>query len=148
MICAVSFIQLMLCINSEIARQKPRAITQAFRINIQKSLYFFICVATAIRGFYFSSPSNGQLAWTESLVSAYYPILMSGSSLLVCFWAEVGQNLFFFQMFHSIISANLFENFISIGFSSRYKLGKISVFEQILFRICFLQFYYVFVLLS
>ncbi|KAI7686939.1 hypothetical protein SSS_10201 [Sarcoptes scabiei] len=89
MICAVSFIQLMLCINSEIARQKPRAITQAFRINIQKSLYFFICVATAIRGFYFSSPSNGQLAWTESLVSAYYPILMSGSSLLVCFWAEV-----------------------------------------------------------
>ena len=89
MICVVSFIQLMLCINSEIARQKPRSISRAFRVNIQKSLYFFICIATAIRGFYFSSPSNGQLAWTESLMSAYYPILMSGSSLLVCFWAEV-----------------------------------------------------------
>lgn len=89
MICVVCFIQLMLCINSEIARQKPRSISRAFRINIQKALYFFICIATAIRGFYFSSPTNGQLAWTESLISAYYPILMSGSSLLVCFWAEV-----------------------------------------------------------
>lgn len=96
MICVVCFIQLMLCINSEIARQKPRSISKAFRINIQKALYFFICIATAIRGFYFSSPTNGQLAWTESLISAYYPILMSGSSLLVCFWAEVCNFLKFY----------------------------------------------------
>lgn len=80
----------MLCINSEIARQKPRSITRAFRINIQKTLYLLICIGTAIRGFYFSSPANGHIRWAESLMSAYYPILMSSSSLLVCFWAEVG----------------------------------------------------------
>lgn len=89
MICVVSFIQLMLCINSEIARQKPRNIRRAFRISTQKALYFFICLGTAIRGFYFSSPANSHIRWAESLMSAYYPILMSGCGLVVCFWAEV-----------------------------------------------------------
>lgn len=46
-------------------------------------------MGTAIRGYYFSSPTNVNIRWAESLMSAYYPILMSGSSLLVCFWAEV-----------------------------------------------------------
>lgn len=27
--------------------------------------------------------------WSRSLLSAYYPLLLSGSSLIVCFWAEV-----------------------------------------------------------
>ena len=79
----------MLCINSEIARQKPRNIRRAFRISTQKALYFFICLGTAIRGFYFSSPANSHIRWAESLMSAYYPILMSGCGLVVCFWAEV-----------------------------------------------------------
>ncbi|KAJ6220680.1 hypothetical protein RDWZM_006492 [Blomia tropicalis] len=89
MICVVSFIQLMLCINSEIARQKPRNILRAFQISTQKALYFFICLGTAIRGFYFSSPANSHIGWAESLMSAYYPIVMSGCGLVVCFWAEV-----------------------------------------------------------
>jgi von Hippel-Lindau disease tumor supressor len=89
MICAVSFVQLILCINSEFSRQKPRSLIRALKITTQKALYFFICIATAIRGFYFSSPNNGTLLWAESLMSAYYPVLLSGSSLVVCFWAEV-----------------------------------------------------------
>jgi hypothetical protein len=62
-------------------------------------LYFFICVASGLRGFYFSasySPASNSLmsnmanfSWTKSLMSAYYPVLLSGSSLVVCFWAEV-----------------------------------------------------------
>ncbi|XP_054156459.1 uncharacterized protein LOC128954879 [Oppia nitens] len=90
MICAVSFIQLILCINSEFSRLKPRSFIRALRITTQKALYFFICLATAIRGFYFSSPTNASLGfWAESLMSAYYPVVLSGSSLVVCFWAEV-----------------------------------------------------------
>lgn len=79
----------MLCINSEIASQKPRNILRAFQISTQKALYFFICLGTAIRGFYFSSPANSHIGWAESLMSAYYPIVMSGCGLVVCFWAEV-----------------------------------------------------------
>ncbi|CAG2182123.1 unnamed protein product, partial [Oppiella nova] len=43
MICAVSFIQLILCINSEFSRLKPRSFIRALRITTQKALYFFIC---------------------------------------------------------------------------------------------------------
>lgn len=31
--------------------------------------------------------------WSSSLMSAYYPLLLSGSSLVVCFWAEVSRAL-------------------------------------------------------
>ena len=88
-ICATSFIQLVLCINSEFKRIKPRSIIRSFKITTQKALYFFICVATAIRGFYFSSPTNPSLRWANGLMNAYYPLVLSGSSLVVCFWAEV-----------------------------------------------------------
>lgn len=30
-----------------------------------------------------------KAGWTRSLVSAYYPLVLSGASLIVCFWAEV-----------------------------------------------------------
>ncbi|XP_075238592.1 uncharacterized protein LOC142334452 isoform X2 [Lycorma delicatula] len=30
-----------------------------------------------------------EYRWSSSLMSAYYPLLLSGSSLIVCFWAEV-----------------------------------------------------------
>ncbi|XP_072948266.1 uncharacterized protein [Epargyreus clarus] len=40
-------------------------------------------------GSYFVSPSAFREGWTTSLLSAYYPLLLSGSSLIVCFWAEV-----------------------------------------------------------
>ncbi|XP_028179211.1 uncharacterized protein LOC114366518 isoform X6 [Ostrinia furnacalis] len=52
-------------------------------------LYFVAFLASLIRGAYFVSPSAFQEGWATSLLSAYYPLLMSGSSLIVCFWAEV-----------------------------------------------------------
>ena len=119
---------------------KPRSLLRAFRITTQKALYFFICLATGLRGFYFAYiPETGHMLthhhshpsgtssnltlstitlhsstessltdhssspyshdvnvkeyssnnWTAPLLSAYYPLLMSGSSLVVCFWAEL-----------------------------------------------------------
>ncbi|XP_049879961.1 uncharacterized protein LOC126376539 isoform X2 [Pectinophora gossypiella] len=52
-------------------------------------LYLVAFLASLIRGAYFVSPSAFQEGWATSLLSAYYPLLMSGSSLIVCFWAEV-----------------------------------------------------------
>lgn len=79
----------ILCINSEFNRDKPRSLVKALRITTQKALYFFICIATAIRGFYFQSSFNESLKWASDLKSAYYPLLLSGSSLVVCFWVSV-----------------------------------------------------------
>lgn len=88
-ICAVSIIQLLVCIKSEFRRMKTSSLVKACRVTTQKALYVLICIATAIRGFYFSSPNNSAVQWTSSLLSAYYPLLLTGSSLIVCFWAEV-----------------------------------------------------------
>ncbi|XP_013783719.1 uncharacterized protein LOC106467879 [Limulus polyphemus] len=88
-ISVVSFVQLLLCVKSEYGRMKSPSVLKACRITTQKALYILICIATSIRGFYFSSPENAALQWTSSLLSAYYPVLITGSSLIVCFWAEV-----------------------------------------------------------
>ncbi|XP_076352028.1 uncharacterized protein LOC143247595 [Tachypleus tridentatus] len=87
-ISVISFVQLLLCIKSEYGRMKSPSLLKACRITTQKALYVLICIATSIRGFYFSSPEHAALQWTSSLLSAYYPVLLSGSSLVVCFWAE------------------------------------------------------------
>ncbi|KAL1485824.1 hypothetical protein MTO96_031734 [Rhipicephalus appendiculatus] len=89
LICAVSFVQLLVCIRSEFSRIKPPSLLKAFKVTTQKALYALICIATFARGFYFSSPENASLEWASSLMSAYYPLLLTGSSLIVCFWAEV-----------------------------------------------------------
>ncbi|KAG1696111.1 hypothetical protein GQR58_006378 [Nymphon striatum] len=99
-ICAVSMIQLLLCVKSEFNRMKQPSLWKACRITTQKMLYFLIFLASAIRGYYFSSPlaedwfwtkdiDNLSLNWASSLLSAYYPLLLTGASLIVCFWAEV-----------------------------------------------------------
>jgi len=32
--------------------------------------------------------------WSSNLMSAYYPLLLSGSSLIVCFWAEASSQFY------------------------------------------------------
>lgn len=88
-ISVVSFIQLLLCIKAEFGRMKTPSVLRACRVTTQKALYLLVGIATAIRGFYFSSPEIAALQWASSLMSAYYPVLLTGSSLIVCFWAEV-----------------------------------------------------------
>ncbi|KAF5274094.1 hypothetical protein FQR65_LT04492 [Abscondita terminalis] len=89
LIALVSAIQLLMCIVSEYQRLKTPKLLKACKITTQKLLYFLTFLATLIRGAYFTSPNNFKLGWSSSLLSAYYPLLMSGSSLIVCFWAEV-----------------------------------------------------------
>lgn len=85
-VCAV---QLLVCVLAEYQRLKAPSLMRACRVTTQKYLYFCTFLATVIRGAYFLYPENFQEGWTSSLLSAYYPLLMSSSSLIVCFWAEV-----------------------------------------------------------
>ncbi|KAI8432563.1 hypothetical protein MSG28_013555, partial [Choristoneura fumiferana] len=73
----------------EIRRLKAPTFLRACKVTTQKMLYLVAFLASLIRGAYFVSPSAFQEGWATSLLSAYYPLLMSGSSLIVCFWAEV-----------------------------------------------------------
>lgn len=85
-VCAV---QLTICIITEYRRLKAPTFLRACKVTTQKMLYLVTFLASLIRGAYFVSPSAFQEVWATSLLSAYYPLLLSGSSLIVCFWAEV-----------------------------------------------------------
>lgn len=85
----VCLIQLVMCIVAEWQRMKAPSLLHACRITTQKLLYFVVFLASIIRGAYFTSPTAFADGWSSSLMTAYYPLLLSGSSLVVCFWAEV-----------------------------------------------------------
>lgn len=84
-----SLIQLAMCIHAEYLRMKKHpSILRACRITTQKFLYFAVFLAALLRGTYFAAPTVGS-EWSTSLLSAYYPVVLTSASLVVCFWAEV-----------------------------------------------------------
>lgn len=85
----VSVIQLLICIIAEYQRLKQPSLPRACRLTTQKLLYFFVFVASLVRGAYFTTPEISQPVWATTLMSAYYPLLMTCASLVVCLWAEV-----------------------------------------------------------
>jgi hypothetical protein len=85
----ISLVQLLICCFAEYKRLKQPSFLKAFRITTQKFLYFTVLLASLLRAAYFSRPESKQPAWTYYLMSAYYPLLMTCASLIVCFWAEV-----------------------------------------------------------
>lgn len=89
MLAFVCLIQLIMCIVAEWQKMKAPTFLRACRITTQKVLYFIVFLASLIRGAYFTSPTAFKEGWSRSLLSAYYPLVLSGSSLIVCFWAEV-----------------------------------------------------------
>lgn len=84
-----SLIQLVMCIHAEYLRMKKNpSMLKACRVTTQKFLYFLTFLASSLRGAYFAAPTIAP-EWSISLLSAYYPVVLSGASLIVCFWAEV-----------------------------------------------------------
>nr|CAH7717391.1 unnamed protein product [Callosobruchus chinensis] len=86
LVCAV---QLVMCIVSEYTRLKAPTWLKACKVTTQKLIYFVMCIASLLRGAYFIFPESFENGWSSSLLSAYYPLLLSSASLIVCFWAEV-----------------------------------------------------------
>ncbi|XP_078044438.1 uncharacterized protein LOC144473926 [Augochlora pura] len=89
MLAFICLIQLIMCIVAEWQKMKAPSFLRACRVTTQKVLYFIVFLASLIRGAYFTSPNAFKEGWSRSLLSAYYPLVLSGSSLIVCFWAEV-----------------------------------------------------------
>ena len=84
-----SLIQLVMCIHAEFLRMKKNpSVLRACRVTTQKFLYLLVFLASILRGAYFAAPTIGS-EWSISLMSAYYPVVLTGASLIVCFWAEV-----------------------------------------------------------
>ncbi|CAB4054870.1 unnamed protein product [Lepeophtheirus salmonis] len=78
-----SVIQLVMCIHAEFLRMKKNpSILRACRITTQKCIYFLVFLASILRGAYFAAPTIGS-EWSTSLMSAYYPVVLTGSSLIV-----------------------------------------------------------------
>ena len=117
MLAFICLTQLIFCIVAEWKKMKRSSILHACRITTQKVLYFITFLASLIRGTYFISPVSKlfskiifnknlqylhiyeqyfnyflqtafKISLSKSLLSAYYPLILSGSSLIVCFWAE------------------------------------------------------------
>lgn len=115
----VSLIQLLICIVSEYQRLKQPSFLRACRLTTQKLLYFVVFIAALLRGAYFTTPVSFissfahililvltkkstfllqevlQPVWASNLMSAYYPLLMTCASLVVCLWAEVSTTLIY-----------------------------------------------------
>lgn len=87
-LCFVALIQLILCVINDYQKQKTKSFKTACKMTGQKLLYILTIFATAIRGVYFFTKWHIPDLASIHLWSAYYPILLSGSSLVVCFWAE------------------------------------------------------------
>uniref|UniRef100_A0A0K8TT33 Putative the ring-variant domain is a c4hc3 zinc-finger like motif found in a number of cellular n=1 Tax=Tabanus bromius TaxID=304241 RepID=A0A0K8TT33_TABBR len=85
----ISVIQLLICIVAEYQRLKQPTILRACRVTTQKLLYFVVFIAALLRAAYFTKPEVLQPGWANTLMSAYYPLLMTCASLVVCLWAEI-----------------------------------------------------------
>ncbi|KAK7095451.1 uncharacterized protein [Littorina saxatilis] len=84
----VALVQLVLCIVWEYTKEDKRSLRKACQVTVQKLLYVLVVCATAIRGAYFFTKWQVSEEVANSLWSAYYPVIITGFSLIVCFWAE------------------------------------------------------------
>ncbi len=102
LVALTSLIQLVMCVHAEYIRlggtssKKQQQggggglLWRACRVTTQKLLYLLIFLASLLRGAYFATaPTVDSKQLSASLMSAYYPLVLSGASLIVCFWAEV-----------------------------------------------------------
>nr|CAD7407806.1 unnamed protein product [Timema cristinae] len=145
----VCLIQLVMCVVAEYQRMKAPSVLRACHITTQKLLYFLVFLAASIRGAYFTSPAAFQEGWSSSLMSAYYPLLLSGSSLIVCFWAEVfhlrdirwekpqflSKSFLGFVVFNIITYSLLLAEFITTQFT--YKSAEEKSFYTHVFNGCY-----------
>ncbi|XP_078379127.1 uncharacterized protein LOC144662230 [Oculina patagonica] len=87
-VCAVSAAQLVLCVRSEFQKLKRPSLAKACRLTVQKTLYICMIIACGSRGTYYSIQRYLPDSLGVNLFNAYYPFIISGFSIIICFWAE------------------------------------------------------------
>ncbi|XP_070581697.1 uncharacterized protein [Ptychodera flava] len=132
LLCVISLVQLVLCVKSEFSKMDKPSLLKACRVTTQKLLYVVIIIATFSRGLYFSLQEYIDDHWATSLQTAYYPVLITALSLIVCFWAEafhlekdsnspgfLSKSFIFFIIFNVCLYVVLGLQFILLHFSDR-----------------------------
>jgi len=90
LICLGAILQLVLCMWSDFTRSKRNSLHHAFRPSIQKLIYLAVICATGSRAVYFTLGllDLSKVTFQENLFSTFYPFVLSGMFLIICFWAE------------------------------------------------------------
>ncbi|XP_078489126.1 uncharacterized protein LOC100176980 [Ciona intestinalis] len=84
----VSIAQLVLCIYTEYKRLKNPTFRSVFRVTTQKLLHGLVIAACMTRVLFFSLQGVIPEEWIPPMESAYHPFLITGLSLVVCYWSE------------------------------------------------------------
>lgn len=84
----ISFIQLVMCIHAEYRKLKYASILAACRITTQKLLHLLTLVAALSRVLYFALMGLIPDIWLQTMERVYDPLLITGMSLVVCYWSE------------------------------------------------------------
>jgi len=126
----ISSIQLAFCIYAE---YKSRCnLTSAFRVTTQKLLYGVVVAVSGLRVIFFCLQGIVKERWLKPLDSIYFPLLITGLSLVACYWSEIfflrdtsllasrrGQFLskstVAFAVFNLILYISVIANFITSG---------------------------------
>ncbi|XP_047134287.1 uncharacterized protein LOC100204767 isoform X2 [Hydra vulgaris] len=89
-VCLMAIIQLVMCIYSDFVQLKRRNFLYAFRFTIQKLIYVATIFASGSRAIYFTLDLHNLIpsSYKENLFLTYYAFVMTGLSLIICFWAE------------------------------------------------------------
>jgi len=86
---AVGFIQLIYCIYNEYKQIKNHgAFLLAFRLTTQKLLYGLVITASSTIIMYFTMQEQLSERWLTLIDIAYHPLLITGLSLVACYWSE------------------------------------------------------------
>lgn len=90
LVCLGAFLQLVLCMWSDYARSKRKQVYHAVKPSIQKLIYLAVICATGSRAVYFTLGliDLPKVSIQENLFSSFYPFVLSGMFLIICFWAE------------------------------------------------------------
>ncbi|KAL5460542.1 hypothetical protein EMCRGX_G033994 [Ephydatia muelleri] len=86
---AVATVQLILCMVNDGLKESQLKCKRAFSINTQKCLLGTVMAATGTRAIYFTLQyARIPDEWGDVILTLYYPVLLTGLSMLVSFWAE------------------------------------------------------------
>ena len=80
----------ILCMVNDGLKESQLKCKRAFSINTQKCLLGTVMAATGTRAIYFTLQyARIPDEWGDVILTLYYPVLLTGLSMLVSFWAEV-----------------------------------------------------------
>nr|CAB3261468.1 uncharacterized protein LOC100176980 [Phallusia mammillata] len=124
----ISIVQLVICIYSEYKKLKHPNVLSAFRVTTQKLLHGVVIIASLTRVLYFSLQGVIPDQWLIPIESAYHPFLITGLSLVACYWSEA----FFIET--ASVDASRRAQFLSKS------LAAFSIFNIILYILLIAQF--------